>query len=297
MSMAATLTVTLGKQQRVGIHRQQQAVADRTLVGLGLPTLCRAHVPPAHCLRHGARLRLIGGSSARRPARVIVAVSRRLRPVRSGIVPVMLGCGAVLRGMLPVALGGCSVPAGLEAAFLRVRQAGLDAFEGLDEVRPVCGSCVTVPSAHRPVGGGTGPVASVLGAGGAAGLRRGVTFLGPAVTVLGSQVTPVRAFSQFGDPCLGHGPPAAKGLAITRVGLAVPAVGVSVALICLSVTFRGHSVAMVSSPVPLVGGLVDGISAGLCCLTRGPGLLASRVGPSPGAGRLVAKLRLPIALI
>lgn len=196
-----------------------------------------------------------------------------------------------------VALGGSSVAARLEAAFLRVRQSVLGAVEGLDEVRPVCSSCVTVPSAHRPVGGGIGPVASVLGAGGAAGLRRGVTSLGPAVTVLGAQVTPVRASHQVGYPCLGRGRPTAGGLAITRVGLAVPTVGVSVALIGLSVAFRGHPVAMVPSPDPLIGGLVDCLSAGRGSLTRGPGLLASPCGPPPGARDPIAKLRLPISLI
>lgn len=231
------------------------------------------------------------------PVRVIFAVSRRLRPVRGGVVSVMLGCGAVLRGMLPVALGGGSVAAGLEATFLRLGQAGHGAVEGLDEVCPVCSSCVAVPSAHRPVGGGIAPVARVLGAGGAAGLCRGVTFLGPAVTVLGSPVTPVRALHQFGDPCLDRGSPTAGALAITRVGLAVPLVGVSVALIGFSVMFSGDPVAMVRSPVPVIGGLVDGISAGRGCLTRAPGLLASRCGPPPGASRLVAKLRLPVALI
>ena len=48
MSMTATLVVALGVQQRVGVHRQQQTVADRAGVRLRLPPFCRAHVPPAH---------------------------------------------------------------------------------------------------------------------------------------------------------------------------------------------------------------------------------------------------------
>lgn len=122
---------------------------------------------------------------------VVSTVSRRLCPVRSGVLTVMLGCAAVFRGTLPVAFGGSSVAAGLEAVFLYVGQSGLGAVERLDQVCPVRGRCVAVPSAHRPVGGGIGPVPCVLGTGGAAGLRRGVTFLGPAVTLLGPQVAPV----------------------------------------------------------------------------------------------------------
>lgn len=55
--MSATFTVALRKQQGVGIHRQQQPVADRTGVGLRLPAPRRTHLPPAHWLRHSARLR------------------------------------------------------------------------------------------------------------------------------------------------------------------------------------------------------------------------------------------------
>lgn len=229
--------------------------------------------------------------------RVVVAVSCRLCPVGGGVLPVMLGCRAVLRGMLTVALGGSSVAAGLEAVFLLVGQAGLGSVERLDEVRPVCGRCVAVLSAHRPVGGGIGPVASVLRTGSAAALRLGITFLGPAVTVLGPHVAPVRPFHQRGDPWFIPSARAARGPAITGIGLAVPMVGNSVAFIGVAVPLSGHPVAMVRSPVTLIGGLVDRVSPGRGSFTRDPGLVAGRCGPLSHASRLVAKLRLPIALV
>lgn len=55
--MTATPTVALRIQQRVGIHRQQEPVADRTCVCLRWPASCRPHVPPTHWIRHRARLR------------------------------------------------------------------------------------------------------------------------------------------------------------------------------------------------------------------------------------------------
>src|SRR5512139_278709 len=207
------------------------------------------------------------------------AVSCRLCPVGSGVLPVMLGCRAVLRGMLAVAPGGGSVAAGLEAVFLLVGQAGLGAVERLDEGRPVCGRCVAILSAHRPVGGGIGSVASVLRTGGAADLRGGITFLTPAVTVLGPHVTPVRPFHESGDPLFVRSAPKARGLAITGVALTVPLVGRSVAVIGVAVPLSGHAVAMVRSTVTLIGGLVDRVSPGRGLFTRGPGLVAGRRGP------------------
>lgn len=192
------------------------------------------------------------------PVLTVMAVALRGGSVSSGVFPVMLGCLAVLRGVLTVALGGCSVAAGLEALFLHVRQAALDTVYRLDEVRPVSGCCVAVLSAHRPVSGGISPVARVLRTRGAADLRRGVTFLGPAITLLGSPVTPVRPFHQQGDLFIPRGVPAAAGPAITSVGLPVPAVSISVAFVGGPVTLSGRAVTLISGAVTLIGGPVDG---------------------------------------
>lgn len=229
--------------------------------------------------------------------RAVFAVSCRLCPVGSGVLPVMFGCGAVLRGMLTVALGGGSVAAGLETVFLLVGQACLGTVERLDEVHPVRGGCVAVFSAHHPVGGGISTVPSFLRTGSAAHLRRGIPFLGSAVTVLGPHVAPIRPVHQGGDPFLIRGARAGRRLAITGVRLAVPAVGHPVAFIGVAVPLSGHPVTMVRSPVTLIGGVVDRVSPGSGSFTRGPGLVAGHCSPLPRASRLVAKLRLPIALL
>jgi hypothetical protein len=105
--------------------------------------------------------------------------------------------------MLTVGLTGGAVTTGVEAIILCLGQGGLRAIERLDEVRPVRGCCIAVPSAHRPVGGGLLPVgggappvgsglltvANAVGiVGGPAEIGGVVTFLGPAVTLLGSGV-------------------------------------------------------------------------------------------------------------
>jgi hypothetical protein len=215
--------------------------------------------------------------------------------VGSGVLPVVLGCRAVLRGTLPVTPGRGSVTAGLEAVLLLVGQSGIGTVERLDEVRKVCGRCVAVPSAHRPVGSGVDPVASVLRTGGAAGLRRGITLLGPAVTALGSHVAPVGASHQRSDPLVVRSTSAARGPAITGVGLAVSTVGGPVAFVGVAVALSGQTVAVVRSPVALVGGLVDRVCPGRGCFTRGPGLVAGGCGTVSRTSRLAAKHGLPIA--
>lgn len=97
----------------------------------------------------------------------------------------MFGCRAVLCGMLAVVFGGGPVAAGFEALIVHIGHVALGPVDNLDEVGPVSDCCVVVLSAHRSVGGGIDSVASVLRVGGAAGLSRGVTLLGPAVTLLG----------------------------------------------------------------------------------------------------------------
>lgn len=85
-------------------------------------------------------------------------------------------------------------------------------------------------------------------------------------------------------------------MAITGVGHTVPAVGLPVTSIGVSVTLSGHAVTVVRSPVPLIGGMVDGIPPGLGSFPCGQGLAPDRGGTVSRASRLVAKLRLPIAL-
>ncbi len=89
VGMPAALRVALGKQQRVRIHRQQHSVADRAHVGLGLPALGRAHVPPTHRIGHSARLRP-SGRCAPEP-RPSVPPAARCRRRDSADVPDVFG--------------------------------------------------------------------------------------------------------------------------------------------------------------------------------------------------------------
>src|SRR6476619_1169431 len=78
--MSASLAITLGRQQDVGIHRDQTPVAQRTRVGLELLALRWAHVPPARCISHGSSLEL-----ARLPAADPPALTRTLRAGSAGV--------------------------------------------------------------------------------------------------------------------------------------------------------------------------------------------------------------------
>jgi hypothetical protein len=74
-------------------------------------------------------------------------------------------------------------------------------------------------------------------------------------------------------------------------------VGFQVAFVGIAVTRRGRAVTLVGGPVTLIGGMVDAMSAGRGLFPRGAGPVTGRLGTLSRAGRLVAELRLPVALI
>jgi hypothetical protein len=73
VGMPTSLTITLRKQQGVGVHREQPPVAQGTRVGLRLLALRGTHVPPARSIGHGSSL-----EPARTAARPVDSLSRSL---------------------------------------------------------------------------------------------------------------------------------------------------------------------------------------------------------------------------
>ena len=87
------------------------------------------------------------------------------------------------------------------------------------------------------------------------------------------------------------------GLAIASIGVTVPAISHAVAFFGVSVPLIGSTVPLISSLVPRVSGPVFVISPGRGSFTCRPGPLAGRFCRLSRPTRLVAGLRLPIALL
>jgi hypothetical protein len=137
----------------------------------------------------------------------------------------------------------------------------------------------------------------VLRNGGTTTVRCDVAFLGPAISVLGALVAPLRPFEPVGGLLLVCGAPGlACGLAVTSVGVAVPAVGLAVASVCGSITLRGVPVTVVRGLFAFVGRLVGGFRV-RDTFPSGLGLVAGRRGTLSRASRLVAQIGRQVTLV